>query len=1365
MLVLLAVLISAFRLLLPYVHNYRQDLQDYININNQTNMIIGELSMSWQKTGPILIAQNVSLLDTDTAHVYIKRLDIQIDFWRSIIEQQLVSSNVILSGTQITFDQDLWAKNNTLSNTYNTKQITSFVNTTNQFEFVSSLFLNQIRHFSVHDSQVIIYKENAEREFSIQTLKWLNNGTSHKAQGDIIVDGVSATNIQMKIDLDGENYQDLSGQLYLQANQLDITTWLDAYLAIENDKTTSNINFSAWLTIQNSNINKVQFELLENKVDWLYNNEAHQLALSTGQLLLVQGDKEQSFTLHTTPFFLQYNQQESAEFTVQIVKNTEKTSAYLSSFDLSIFSELYPLFSAKKQSRELVEQLALTGQVRQLVVEQRGENLQAIAEFSHVNNEYSQGIPGIDNASGKVTFSEQNLHLTFSASQGFLDFKHHFVAPIAYHSFDMNVNASFDDNGWMLKANNIVFVSDELSLSADVNVSAPVNGDASMALLATVINADASTINHYYPLTSMSKGLVGYLNDSIVDGTIEQAQVLINGSLSKFPFDDGSGIFVVDAELTHSTFKFSPDWAAINNFNANLNFTNNSMLITGRSGELVGLDVAGVKAAIDDLAHAQVLNVETIIKPSDANLVVDLIAQSPLKSSVGNVLKQLNVSGIIQGAFSLNLPLKNPEKAVSSGFVNFKDNQMALLQPSMDFTQVTGRLNFENDKVTTDNLSLKWLGMPLQLQVNGIDKEDYYDTEINLIADWQEQHWQPYLDLPLKKYAQGNLKWKGDLSLYQHHNGGFSYDLTIDSSLHALQLNLPTPYGKPAEDTALLTINVNGELDHSTVNITVDDQLSFFGVLDHNKTSFTRAHVVLGDEEMLLPMDGFHITTKLAQVDFSQWQPLISDIIDSVNDSANSTINKSDKISSSQKIQQTLFAKPERIRGTLENFEFLGQTLHNVSFNLLDKENWWLLQLNAQETRSQIKIYPDLFEQGLDIDADFIHLSFAEKILSTEDLKKESGQQAIDEISDETSQEKQLLTPLFSYENDFTNIPSIKLHCDRCQIGLLNLGEVDFSLEHVGDELIKLNYFEAKRKQANLSFTGEWIKAQPLKNLLSTTAVTGEFTLKDIEYELKQLGYASIFRDSGGHVDFSLDWQGNPRDFDLSKINGDIKAKVDDGYLAEISDKARIFSVLSLQSLVRKLTLDFRDIFSDGMFYSDIKGDYHIKEGILYTDNTKMNGTAGDVFIKGNTNLASGKLDYKMSYKPNLTSSLPVLAWVATLSPATFLAGVAIDQVITSQVVSEFNFELTGDLENPNFREVNRKSRNVSVGRSTPPQFVDSTISPPKKNDGADERNNLKKSEKLDHNQFNLKQYPTPLNFNNRSETLTEQLLLDEKNG
>jgi len=112
-LVLIAVLTSAFRLFLPYVHNYRQNFQDYINTTNQTNIVIGALSMNWHGAGPILIVRNVLLLDTPKAKASIEHLTIEIDVFGSIIEQRLIYQNLVLKGVHLDVEQDLWLSNKT----------------------------------------------------------------------------------------------------------------------------------------------------------------------------------------------------------------------------------------------------------------------------------------------------------------------------------------------------------------------------------------------------------------------------------------------------------------------------------------------------------------------------------------------------------------------------------------------------------------------------------------------------------------------------------------------------------------------------------------------------------------------------------------------------------------------------------------------------------------------------------------------------------------------------------------------------------------------------------------------------------------------------------------------------------------------------------------------------------------------------------------------------------------------------------------------------------------------------------------------------------------------------------------------------
>ena len=970
MLVLLAVLISAFRLFLPYVENYKQDFQSYLNTKNQTNIIIGSLGMSWQLSGPTLIANNVTLVETNGAYVYVEHLEVEINFWATLTKRNLISNNLILDGAIVTLQKNIWRTQE--------KDINADDKPLDGFERIADIFLNQINRFSLKNSEFSIEDDSLKQKFRVNNLHWLNDGNRHQAQGNIIVDELSSNNLSLKIDINGHSIDELEGIIYVDANHLDITPWLDNILTIDNDKIKTDIGFSAWLQVHNGGVERLQLSLNDNVISWQENTQndtgikqkSHLLKLSAGQLLLVEGNQPESFKLYSTPMLLQLDGNAVDEYTVQMTKTAQDYYIYLSSLDLSLISHLSPLFIESQSKQELMSNLNISGQASGAFFKKTLLDIQAIANFSNLSTKYSQGIPGVDNVSGSFSYSQEHLNVDLTAAHGALDFNKHFVAPIPYDSLEAVIDLSITEAGWQLSVNDIALYSNELILAADLAITAPVAGAVTTSLLANITDGDASKTGHYYPLTAMSDELVTYLNSALVDGKIKQAQVLINGELDKFPFVDNSGTFIVDAELEEATFQFNEKWPAIKSLYANLNFTNKSMLITGRSGNLTGLNVDGVQIAIDNLIHDQVLTVDTLIEDSPAIYIADLMAQSSLKGSVGSVLQQLNVGGEVNGEFHLALPFAAPKKVVANGIVNFVNNTISLQTPRMDFDKVNGQLTFENDLITTHDLSLTWRGLPLNVAVNGIDKTDYYDTNIALKADWRQEAWLQHISPHLKKYFDGQLQLQGDLSLYQHHGGGFSYQFNIDSNLEPLQIKFPEPYYKLAKTKVPLQIEIKGQLDESVFNATYGNNLSFFGVLDHSTNHFARAHIVLGNEKMLLPINGFHITSNLDYVVASEWQPFISDIIKSTSQVKN-PVGVDDKIDTST----GLFSNPERIRGTIDNLVVLGQNLHNVSFNLLDKTNWWLLELNAKETRSQINIYPNWLEQGVDIKADFLYLT------------------------------------------------------------------------------------------------------------------------------------------------------------------------------------------------------------------------------------------------------------------------------------------------------------------------------------------------------------------------------------------------------
>ncbi|MFD2167787.1 YhdP family protein [Thalassotalea euphylliae] len=1264
LLVLFAVLISAFRLFLPYATHYKDDFQDYINTTYQTNVQIGALSMQWHRAGPILIAKNVSLVDTDEVAVFIRDFGIEVNFWESLRNQALITRDVTLGGAKVYIDVEEIEQGDA------TAQETSLI------EQVSDLFLVQIKRFSLSDSQLIVGTIKGDKQLDIPELNWVNSGQRHKASGEVVASGISNNSLKLLLDLHGTSFSNISGQAYVSAKALNVTSWLDRFLAPENEQTFSVINFDAWLNISEGKPLNLQLVSKDSLIQWNVDSIDHELFIADANINIAMADD--AINIKTSPIKMSVNEQSWQPFFINTMIDNGDIDGVVSEIDIAGVSEVIPLFVDDPALNDTLTALAPKGAIQDIHFRQVAGIWSATAELNNYQNQYFQGAPGIDNVFGSIAFNENKLHAEIESQRSALNFDKDFKQPIAYNKLNTEVLVTIGEEGVDIDVLNAQVEADNVALTAQVNVSIPTEGEAGMALFADIERANADFAHLYYPHLLMGDDLVDYLNASLKSGKVSSGKVLFNGKFTDFPFNQHEGIFVVDAELKDAEFQFDSSWPAINNMAANLNFTNNGMLITARSGELQGLNVRGVTAEIADLSDEQLLLVKADIDNQLPKHVTALMNTSPLKDSVGETLTQLVINKPISGYFQLDLPLNDSNNTIASGYVDFNDNELNLETPEMVFANVNGRLSYSNEDINTRDLTVMWRGMPLGIDVTGAYQSDYYQVDIGLDADWQQTDWQQQVPATLQKYLNGVASWQGELALFIHDDGGFSYNASLNSSLEGAEFLIPEPYRKAATDKVALNATVTGTRNKSNLEVALDDHLSFYGVLSHEDTQFKIAHLVLGKESMLLPMDGFHITTALHHAEFSQWNPFIFDILDSLPEGSEGDV--------------PLISAPERIRGNVDELGIFGQKLTNISFNLLDKENWWLLRLNAKEARTDIKFYPDWLEQGVDVDADFIHFTPVVQANDADTANLENSQQAE--------------TAVYTFEQNkalFDSIPRIKFDCDSCKLGRLDMGHVSFDLERA-DDMILLNNFKAERGKTFAHLEAGWL----LTEQDSTTTVSGKLNVRRVEREMEAFDYQSTVKDSGMKSDFSINWRGSPRDFEIAKLNGDIKVALDDGYLADVNDKgARILSVLSLQSLVRKLTLDFRDIFSDGLFYSSITGDATLQNGVLYTDNVSLKGPAGTVTVKGNTDLTTEALDYSMSLKPNLTSNLPVLAWIATLNPVTFLAGVAIDEVITSRVVSEFNFELTGTMSEPNFREVDRKTRDVTVGRSTPPQFVE----------------------------------------------------------
>ena len=80
---------------------------------------------------------------------------------------------------------------------------------------------------------------------------------------------------------------------------------------------------------------------------------------------------------------------------------------------------------------------------------------------------------------------------------------------------------------------------------------------------------------------------------------------------------------------------------------------------------------------------------------------------------------------------------------------------------------------------------------------------------------------------------------------------------------------------------------------------------------------------------------------------------------------------------------------------------------------------------------------------------------------------------------------------------------------------------------------------------------------------------------------LGRFGMKDIVRRGKGQMEGQVAWLGSPLSLDYASLSGAFKVNVENGqFLKADPGIAKLLGVLSLQSLPRRLALDFRDVFS-----------------------------------------------------------------------------------------------------------------------------------------------------------------------------------------
>jgi uncharacterized protein YhdP len=195
-----------------------------------------------------------------------------------------------------------------------------------------------------------------------------------------------------------------------------------------------------------------------------------------------------------------------------------------------------------------------------------------------------------------------------------------------------------------------------------------------------------------------------------------------------------------------------------------------------------------------------------------------------------------------------------------------------------------------------------------------------------------------------------------------------------------------------------------------------------------------------------------------------------------------------------------------------------------------------------------------------------------------------------------------------------------------------------------GGSLWQMRRLDLSMPEAEFKAQGDWSASRPS----AQTQLDFQLKVKDAGAFLSRFGMPGAVRAGQGDLQGRLGWDAIPLSPNLRSMSGQFKVNIEKGqFLKSEPGVGRFLGVLSLQSLPRRLTLDFRDLFSQGFAFDFFRGDVNIQQGVARSENLQMKGVAATVFMDGWANVNEESQDLKVLVVPELNAGTASIMYSA----------------------------------------------------------------------------------------------------------------------
>ncbi|MEJ1297443.1 MAG: YhdP family protein [Candidatus Sedimenticola sp. (ex Thyasira tokunagai)] len=1202
------------RLLTPSIADYREEIEQWTSQTLGQRVTIGTLKGSWQGAAPKLILHNLALYSEGLYEPQIRfsEVHIAIGLIESLRQGRPAPSRITIYAPKLNITR---REDGTVS-------VAGLKEIDNQGDS-SGAFLLPLR-IDVQQGEITwqdLAIDAPPLTLTGVELSLHNDGDRHQLKGSLVLPGKPSGRLQLAADLQGQpgRGDDWSADFYFRGSGLDLTRLLNRRIPEEYRFEQGLGDLELWSRWEKgrmtrlegtanwrqfglsrainggSEIRSLDFDGLSGAFHWRQQQRGWRIDLADVEI------KRLGSSWPKTRFTLVKRQDKEGK--QQLTAGT----SFARLEDLNAIAWLLP--AASPEINETLLEILPHGDLQDIRFRFRETDADpkwsASGKAGSILTRPYKGAPGIDNLAFNWWMDQSQGGLQLTSENIGLQFPGLFRAPLTIGRLNGRVDwQQQSDGSWWLEAKKIAADNHHISTESRLRLQIPSVPEESVFLdLQTDFHdGDASAVSHYLPAGIMPPGVVEWLDRSLLGGHVTEGSTLFRGKLRDFPFEkEPNGRFEVFFAIENSGLDYLEGWPKLEKLSAKVRFLNSRMDAWAESGYIFDSRIRSLHCEIEDLAHGNRMRLNGEAEgPFSDNL--RLLRESPLKDDFAPLVEGVSGEGEVRLALDISVPF-NSDPLKLNGNLMFQDNLLRFERQDLTLEQAGGSLSFDQDHLYTDNLSGEIMGSKIALQVS-TPKENQRATRVVATGKIPSQTLaKRFPGLSLLRQLDGAADWQLQVDIPHLAAGPDApVPLVVSSNLVGVTVDLPQPTAKQPQQSLPFELSTDlSNKPQTPLKISYGSLLDVALLLDShdpdNLKLFGGDIQLGGTPAHLTQKSGLLIQAKLAELTLGPWLELF-------------------------KAEGGGTTPPTIRQLDLELGRLLIKGAEFTPFKLSLKEKGDLLKgkVTSNRLKGKIEIPQNPHEKPLRLALEQINIDF--------------DPDALPGSEDEDA----------STDIDPAQLPAVEAEIDTVFINGKSFGPLQLISKRT-EEGWNIQSLTLESPRLQLTANGHWNK---LARGGQETEINLSLESPKLGRLLEDLKFARNIDDSAAVFDGRIWWLESPLGFNRHLLNGRVSMRVGKGTFLNVNPGVgRIFGLLNLGALQRRLTLDFSDVFAKGFAFDGIEGDFTLDGGDAYTSNFTITGPSATTDITGRTGLASEDFDQLVTVTPRLSSSITMAGAIA----------------------------------------------------------------------------------------------------------------------